>query len=528
MDVFSYLMTKNGHNYLKDDDLFSYVLAKGKGGTYATFTGISINANNTRRGKMKLTLKGNTSQTGTPTPSTPIPVNVVSGDNEVVIRDRNFFNFNNYFSKSSNVTIDSSTTNTLKASVTTASTWQTAQYIVEKLEKNTNYTFWFNFANSNTSSAYANTYLSIKDGNGTNLFNNTYHTNDKITINTGNYDTLRFAFHITMGGTAVTNTITITQAQLEKGTTTGEYEPYQSQTYEVDLGTLELCKIGDYQDYFTKNSGKNLFDKDSATSGYYISDTGAIVERTGVFYSDYIEVKPSTTYCVSGRNGGWANISFYDSSKTFISRVNESNNLFTTTSSTYYIRANGNSNDLNSIMINEGSTALTYEPYGTGQWCKYNAIGKYTFTGSEALSLQNNGKRVYVNSLESSIPNILHTPSVSQTYGLYSNKLEEKTAGQTWGGTQGISYDYNSGANRGNFDISINGISTLEAYKTAIVGIIIYYILETPYLSLIEDTTLIEQLDNIENAMSYSGQTNINQTNNDLSANMEARILVNE
>ena len=72
--------------------------------------------------------------------------------------------------------------------------------------------------------------------------------------------------------------------------------------------------------------------------------------------------------------------------------------------------------------------------------------------------------------------------------------------------------------------------STIEAFKTWLTthNTSIYYPLTTPYLSLIEDNNLIEQLDNLEKAQSYNGQTNINQTNNDLSANMEAQILVNE
>ena len=37
--------------------------------------------------------------------------------------------------------------------------------------------------------------------------------------------------------------------QLEVGSTATEFQPYQTQSYTLDLGTTELCKIGDYQDY---------------------------------------------------------------------------------------------------------------------------------------------------------------------------------------------------------------------------------------------------------------------------------------
>lgn len=43
--------------------------------------------------------------------------------------------------------------------------------------------------------------------------------------------------------------------QVEKGEVTTTYEPYQGQSYTIDLGSIELCKIGGYQDYIYKSSG---------------------------------------------------------------------------------------------------------------------------------------------------------------------------------------------------------------------------------------------------------------------------------
>lgn len=41
--------------------------------------------------------------------------------------------------------------------------------------------------------------------------------------------------------------------QLERGSTATDFEPYQSQEHEVNLGSIELCKIGDYQDHIYKD-----------------------------------------------------------------------------------------------------------------------------------------------------------------------------------------------------------------------------------------------------------------------------------
>lgn len=41
--------------------------------------------------------------------------------------------------------------------------------------------------------------------------------------------------------------------QIELGSSPTSYQPYTSQSYTVDLGSIELCKIGDYQDYIYKS-----------------------------------------------------------------------------------------------------------------------------------------------------------------------------------------------------------------------------------------------------------------------------------
>lgn len=61
--------------------------------------------------------------------------------------------------------------------------------------------------------------------------------------------------------------------QLENGSTATDYVPYIGQSYTVNLGTIELCKIGTYQDYIYKSGndwyvhkeiGKAIFDGSEA------------------------------------------------------------------------------------------------------------------------------------------------------------------------------------------------------------------------------------------------------------------------
>ena len=86
MDLFTYLMAKKGHNTHRD--LFSYLLGKKESGTYTTFSGTSLNISNTLQAKIKnIALEGNTSQDGTPTPDTPIPIKVVTGEQSIEIKN---------------------------------------------------------------------------------------------------------------------------------------------------------------------------------------------------------------------------------------------------------------------------------------------------------------------------------------------------------------------------------------------------------------------------------------------------------
>lgn len=50
--------------------------------------------------------------------------------------------------------------------------------------------------------------------------------------------------------------------QIEAGTAPTAYEPYQSHDYTVNLGALELCKLGNYQDYIYKSGDDWYLHKD--------------------------------------------------------------------------------------------------------------------------------------------------------------------------------------------------------------------------------------------------------------------------
>lgn len=119
----------------------------------------------------------------------------------------------------------------------------------------------------------------------------------------------------------------------------------------------------------------NLFDADATNTnnGFvdsgYLYDTGEVSTSSQYFVSEYIPARPNTEYTllysVSAINA--PSVCFYDSSKSFISgeRYGGRNPVtFTTPNGTAFIRISGVDSRRRSTMLNLGSEALPYEPYG--------------------------------------------------------------------------------------------------------------------------------------------------------------------
>ena len=282
--------------------------------------------------------------------------------------------------------------------------------------------------------------------------------------------------------------------QLEKGSQATSFQPYTT--------PIELCKIGDYQDYFTKNSGKNLISSVTRSSNqlYFNGDSPNTPQysfKAGTYTFSYNDSNSVHLYYKTPNSQSSVDLG---TNKIITFSVNENFVI-------WLYRSGMTDNEVSNVMLNEGTTALPYEPYGTGQWCKYNAIGKVVLDGTENWGSNSgwnytNTNNYYTN-LGLSNDNLLSTHFTYEagTYTLDINGIMQRV----WTTTLLLR-------------ISKTLASDVDAFKTWLGtnNTIVYYVLSTPYLSLIEDTILIEQLDNIQNAMSYEGQTNVMQNNNDL------------
>lgn len=150
-----------------------------------------------------------------------------------------------------------------------------------------------------------------------------------------------------------------------------------------------------------------------------------------------------------------------------------------------------------------------------GKWYLNKQIGKVVLDGSDMTNIAVFNKN-YGSFKISNIENGYGADS-SVLEEIFSNYLSAKKQSEVYSGTIGIAGLGGSvkalylcfGAN--------SGLSSIELLQTWLSNnnVDVYYPLATPTTTKITDTTLIEQLDNLEKAYSYDTQTNISQTNQD-------------
>lgn len=111
------------------------------------------------------------------------------------------------------------------------------------------------------------------------------------------------------------------------------------------------------------SSGKNKYNKDNVTNGYYLDySSGNKLSNSGFCYCDYEEIKSNTLYIL---NLSSVQICFYNANKEYISGFLSSatERSFTTPDNAKYYIASVNIDYKDQFMIVEGDTLGTYEPY---------------------------------------------------------------------------------------------------------------------------------------------------------------------
>ena len=505
-----------------------------------TGEGTSINLDNTKKARLTSTLKGNTSQDGKPTPDNPINVNVVSGDNEIIVTGYNLLDFSSY-SQESKVTVNSDGSVTLNG----AGGFSLNFKEIEVKQGITYSTFVELVSGTITGNPVNGIGLMSPLGKGNYLSNNTqdiYTPNSNANKHSiwvgdqGTYNNARFRIWAYVGSTPL------------------PYEPYQGNTYNIDLPVENLVDTpatnnditGSGLTYTRSDDGSIQITGTTNRAWDYTLTTSYTFEagRTYTFSADGISGE--VLYIIfNSNNGGLFSINSSNPSRSITI-------VETQTLPVKWSKASGLSVDLDlKIMIEKGSKSNSYTPYGTTPielckigdyqdyfykendiWYLHKEIGKVVFNGSENWTLASsdtNTTRFY-----RPISDIINGTTDSTLSKLFSDYFKPTTFGLIYNGDEpSISqYGGNQDALRKNIYIRIDNTlaTTVSGFKTWLSSnnASLYYILSTATTTEITDATLISQLEALRNATSYDNQTNISQTNDDLPFIISASALKGE
>lgn len=208
-----------------------------------------------------------------PNPEYPTDIHTVSGNNTIEVFSKNLFNIN---------TITENTYITETGTTGTSTATNLSDYIL--ISPSSNYVLSFDYT------TLANTgYRSFcfYDENKTFISGSAYNPSGKIRTMTSpnNAKYIRFAYD--------KNCFNI---QFESGNTPTAYEN-ERQTLPLNLGTIELCKIGTYEDYFYKDNDKWYLHKEikkiiyNGSENWIKGGADQHTENTNLFYYNTSEKK---------------------------------------------------------------------------------------------------------------------------------------------------------------------------------------------------------------------------------------------
>jgi hypothetical protein len=186
------------------------------------------------------------------------------------------------------------------------------------------------------------------------------------------------------------NQVSFSNIMLEESPNETTYEPYTNGASPNPTYPQPINVVSGRQTFTTV--GKNLFDKDNVISGKRLAQNGTLTDVSANinFTSAFIKVEPNTNYI---RNttiaSAYTRVCFYSSNNesSFISYVDTIG--FLTPSNCQYIRFCEYLSNLDTTMLEKGSTATEYEAY-TGQSYEIN-LGKNLLNLNSLTKTEING-----------------------------------------------------------------------------------------------------------------------------------------
>ena len=477
-------------------------------------------------------LKGDTSQAGTPTPSAPVPVKTVAGENVVKVCGKNLLQLTAATSNTRGITTTVDTANgemTFSGTTTAGYPWliesqvsiEAGTYTVS-IDQTLSYLLAIRFYYD--SSNYTTVNISAGSKTATATLAN---------------DTIRVVFMYNIASSGVSVSATTIKPMIEAGSTATDFEPYIGQDYEVNLG-------------------KNLLDISTFAIGSLVYGQ----PRPDILYrincgNNPIPALPNTTYtisCVLGDTVKGVRVGVHQltASKTFISdsgwqQIGTNKYTFTTGATTGYMAlifslsttsSTVDTSTENTTAYNDaqewlrgmvvqcelGSTATTYAPYFTPiELCKIGDYQDYIYKDGNEWKIH---KEVGSKALTSANVNMFQLDTSTNYSQLYISK---STIGLPNGWSAGVAvcshFKENNTAAVGVFRTNANGnnaffylptsvtdLNGAKTYMDGLNGSYIYYVLANSTDTTITNAVLIDQLEALANGYMYSPQSNISST----------------
>lgn len=472
-------------------------------------------------------LYGETTQNGTPTPSAPVAVQTVTGENTLQIIGKNLCD------KSTIVAGD------ITGGFTSIRLSTRQKYWVEA----GTYTFSTNLPSPfQYGIQIQNVGVPPLSAYPTYVYDSTWRSVATFTFTTSQGGWVTFGFRRSDNSNITPSDISGYEMQLEQGSTATAYEPYQSQSYEINLGKNLVRQIQDFS-----ANGLIFSTRQDGTTHIQGTSTSQVVNDTDI--SDIV-LNPGTytfSYSYNGTqppaNSGAVQLRKYDPESetgTTVVALNawvNSSTSFTLTEITklqrlrIFFNANQSLNCDVSVQLEKGATATSFAAYfmpielcklGAYQDYIYKSSGKWYIhkeTGSKALGdftwsvAGTSTSGAYRLMSDTSLASVAVLPSAANVsfIGLCTD-YDVTSANNTYLKNTGISMQPTGGQAGGLYiyDASYNTSTSADSWKAAHSSAIVYYALATPTDTEITNTALVNQLNNIlNNAVTYDKVTNI-------------------
>ena len=328
------------------------------------------------------------------------------------------------------------------------------------------------------------------------MLNCKYNDNTEITTSLKESATITFTQDVSKVAIRLSPNTSISNIMLEKGSTATEYAEYKT--------PIELCKIGNYQDFIRKGTGKNILDSSTIAVGFLGNNGAWAPSVTSWNTTDYIPIETETNYVFSFtpiKTGTYwqARTVYYDANKEYVSGADlssyPSNYAYsiTTPSSVSYMRlsfTNTGNYERANLQLEKGTQITLFEPYDfNDKWYIYKATNKVDLS---TLSWTNATTYAYsrqLTDIKYTSSNQVVGDGIATNYRLRQGSGMSNTS---WSGYMAIDTS----------QITINPNNVDQPAKG-----VLYYVLNTPTAIEIEDSELITQLNGIE---LIQGLNNIN------------------